>query len=122
MTTPSPDAKKAKVTPSGSDQDDRNQHLVWVDCEMSGLDPAKETLLEVAVIVTDGQLNVVAEGPSLIIHQPDSVLDAMDEWNTEHHGQSGLTQVRKARPRPVSRFDSTFFPFPNFHFPEREGK
>ena len=120
MTTPSPDAKKAKVTPSGSDQDDRNQRLVWVDCEMSGLDPAKETLLEVAVIVTDGQLNVVAEGPSLIIHQPDSVLDAMDEWNTKHHGQSGLTQVRKARPRPVSRFDSTSFSIS--HFPEREGK
>jgi oligoribonuclease len=63
-----------------------------MDMEMSGLEPETERILEVAVLVTDGELNVVAEGPNLILHQPDEVLEAMDQWNTTHHGQSGLTQ------------------------------
>ena len=66
--------------------------IVWMDMEMSGLDPDKDRILEVAVLVTDGELNVVAEGPNLIVHQPEEVLAGMDEWNTKHHGQSGLTQ------------------------------
>ena len=66
--------------------------------EMSGLDPETCRPLELATVVTDGQLNIVAEGPNLVIHQPDAVLDAMDAWNTSHHGQSGLTeQVRRSR-------------------------
>ena len=60
--------------------------------EMSGLDPDADRILEVAVLVTNGELEVVAEGPNLILHQPDEVLEAMDEWNTSHHGQSGLTK------------------------------
>ena len=66
--------------------------IVWMDMEMSGLDPDKDRILEVAVLVTDGELSVVAEGPNLILHQPETVLEAMDEWNTKHHGQSGLTK------------------------------
>ncbi len=66
--------------------------IVWMDMEMSGLDPDKDRILEVAVLVTNGELEVVAEGPNLILHQPDEVLEAMDEWNTSHHAQSGLTQ------------------------------
>ena len=66
--------------------------LVWVDCEMTGLDPNIDTLLEVAVIVTDGDLNIVAEGPNIVIHQPDEVLTSMNEWCIEQHGKSGLTQ------------------------------
>jgi oligoribonuclease len=66
--------------------------IVWMDMEMSGLDPDADRILEIAVLVTDGELQVVAEGPSLIIHQPDHVLETMDEWNTRHHGQSGLTE------------------------------
>ena len=66
--------------------------IVWMDMEMSGLDPDTDRILEVAVLVTDGELEVVAEGPHLIVHQPDSVLAAMDQWNTTHHGQSGLTE------------------------------
>ena len=58
-----------------------------------GLEHDKDTLLEVAVIVTEGDLSVVAEGPNLVIHQPDEVLDSMNEWCKEHHGQSGLTQA-----------------------------
>ena len=66
--------------------------IVWMDMEMSGLEPETERILEVAVLVTDGELDVVAEGPNLVVHQVDEVLEAMDEWNTSHHGQSGLTQ------------------------------
>lgn len=58
---------------------------------MSGLDPDVDVLLEIATIITDGQLNILAEGPNIIIHQPDSVLENMDEWCTRHHGDSGLT-------------------------------
>lgn len=65
--------------------------LVWMDMEMSGLDPTRERILEMATLVTDGELRVVAEGPELVIHQPDEVLAAMDAWNTEHHAASGLT-------------------------------
>jgi len=69
--------------------------LVWIDMEMSGLDPKKCHILEIATIVTDGDLNVIAEGPELVVHQPDAVLDAMDKWCTDHHGASGLTQAVK---------------------------
>ncbi|MDQ6997221.1 MAG: oligoribonuclease [Mariprofundus sp.] len=66
-------------------------NLVWMGLEMTGLDPEKETIIEIATIITDSELNIVDEGPCLAIHQPDTKLDAMDEWNTTHHGQSGLT-------------------------------
>lgn len=66
-------------------------NLVWMDLEMSGLDPDRETILEIATIITDGELNIIAEGPNIVIHQPDEVLDGMDEWCTQHHAQSGLT-------------------------------
>ena len=65
-------------------------NLIWVDIEMSGLDPDAERVLEVAVVVTDTQLNTVAEGPVLGVHQPNAVLDAMDAWNKNTHGKSGL--------------------------------
>jgi oligoribonuclease len=68
-----------------------------MDMEMSGLEPETDRILEVAILVTNGELEVVAEGPHLIVHQPDEVLEAMDEWNTSHHGQSGLTdRVRES--------------------------
>jgi len=71
--------------------------IVWMDLEMSGLDPEVERILELAVLVTNSDLEVVAEGPELVIHQPDALLDAMDEWNTSHHGASGLTErVRRS--------------------------
>jgi len=73
-------------------QDDKSQRIVWVDCEMTGLDHNVDRLIEVAVLVTNKDLEVVAEGPNLIIHQPKEVMDGMDEWNTDHHGRSGLTK------------------------------
>jgi oligoribonuclease len=66
--------------------------IVWMDMEMSGLDPQTERILEVALLITDGELNVVAEGPNLVLHQSEELLAAMDQWNTIHHGQSGLTK------------------------------
>ncbi|MDY6993831.1 MAG: oligoribonuclease [Pseudomonadota bacterium] len=67
-------------------------HLIWIDLEMTGLDPNCDTIIEIATLVTDTQLNVVATGPVLAIHQSDAVLAAMDEWNTQQHQHSGLTQ------------------------------
>ena len=69
-----------------------DSNLVWIDMEMTGLDPETCVVMEIATIVTDAQLNVLAEGPVIAVHQPDSVLDNMDEWCTRVHGESGLTQ------------------------------
>jgi len=68
----------------------KNDRLVWVDMEMSGLQPETDRILEIAMIVTDGDLNIVAEGPVLVVHQEDAVLDRMDAWNKGTHGKSGL--------------------------------
>lgn len=70
--------------------------LVWIDMEMSGLDPESCRILEIASIVTDADLEVLAEGPDLVVHQPDAVLASMDEWCTRHHGESGLTEQVRA--------------------------
>jgi len=73
-------------------------YLVWMDLEMTGLDPEIDTILEIATIITDGDLEVVAEGPSLAIHQPDEVLEGMNDWCKQHHADSGLTQrVRESK-------------------------
>ena len=71
-------------------------HLIWVDMEMTGLRPEVDRIIEVAVVVTDSRLEVLAQGPVLAIQQPDSVLAAMDAWNTATHGRSGLTERVRA--------------------------
>jgi len=71
-------------------------NLIWVDMEMTGLDPDTDRIIEVAVIVTDSDLNVLAEGPVFAIHQPDEVLNGMDAWNKGTHGRSGLIDRVKA--------------------------
>jgi oligoribonuclease len=73
-------------------------NLIWIDLEMTGLEPERDVIIEMATIVTDSDLNVLAEGPVIAIHQSDEALAGMDEWNTRTHGQSGLTQrVRESR-------------------------
>ena len=71
-------------------------NLIWVDMEMSGLDPEAEKVLEVAIVITDTNLNTVAEGPVLVVHQSDAVLDSMDAWTKNTHGKSGLIERVKA--------------------------
>ncbi|MEM7081864.1 MAG: oligoribonuclease [Pseudomonadota bacterium] len=66
-------------------------NLIWIDLEMTGLDPFTDMIIEIATVVTDQDLNVLAEGPEIAIRQPRSLMDSMDEWNTRHHGDSGLT-------------------------------
>jgi oligoribonuclease len=80
------------VAPSGTNE----FNLVWVDMEMTGLDPDRDRVIEIAAIVTDPNLNVLAEGPVFVIHQPDEVLDGMDAWNKGTHGRSGLIDRVKA--------------------------
>ena len=67
-------------------------NLIWIDLEMTGLDPEQERIIEIATVVTDANLNVLAEGPSLVINQSDQLLGMMDQWNTTQHGNSGLTE------------------------------
>lgn len=69
-----------------------DQNLIWIDLEMTGLDPKQDRIIEIATVVTDSDLNTLAEGPVLAIETPQEVLDAMDEWNQTHHGQSGLIE------------------------------
>ncbi len=73
-----------------------NNALIWIDLEMTGLEPDTDRIIEVATIVTDAELNVLAEGPVLAVHQSDEVLAGMDEWNTRTHGKTGLTDRVKA--------------------------
>lgn len=67
-------------------------NLIWIDLEMTGLDTENDVIIEIATIVTDKDLNILGKGPELAIHQPDALLDGMDEWNTRQHGKSGLTE------------------------------
>ena len=70
----------------------KEMNLIWIDLEMTGLDTQNDHIIEIATVVTDGDLNIIDEGPVFAIHQSDDVLDAMDEWNTRQHEQSGLTK------------------------------
>jgi oligoribonuclease len=92
LESPTIDDDKAKcMTPSAD-------NLIWIDLEMTGLDTDRDCIIEIATVVTDSQLNILAEGPVLAIHQSDTMLAGMDAWNTSQHGKSGLTQrVRESR-------------------------
>ena len=74
---------------------DKKNNLVWIDLEMTGLDVSVDTIIEIALIITDSQLNIVQEGPAFVIHQPDSVIAAMDPWCQVQHNKSGLVNAMK---------------------------
>ena len=84
--------------------DSNELNLIWIDLEMTGLDPLVERIIEIATVVTDSDLNIPAEGPSIVIHQDDSLLDEMDEWNTNQHGSSGL--IQRVRDSQVSESEA----------------
>ena len=74
----------------------KDLNLIWIDLEMTGLSPVKDRIIEIATLVTDPDLNIIAEGPNLAIKQSDQVLDGMDEWNRTHHGATGLIEKVKS--------------------------
>ena len=81
-----------------------DNNLIWIDLEMTGLDPQQDQIIEIATVVTDGRLGLLAQGPVIAIHQPASIIDAMDEWNTSHHGRSGL--IERVRSSDFSTADA----------------
>jgi len=98
-------------------QDQNN--LVWLDMEMTGLDPDRDRIIEVAMVVTDSQLDTVAESPVLVLHQPDHVLDAMDDWNKSTHARSGLIAKVKASTLAEAEAEQQYLDFLVQHVPSR---
>lgn len=98
-------------------QDQNN--LLWLDMEMTGLDPDKDRIIEVAIVVTDSQLNALAQAPVLVIHQADAILDAMDEWNKGTHARSGLIDKVKASTLTEAAAEDQLLAFLAQHVPAR---
>jgi oligoribonuclease len=96
------------------------QHLIWIDLEMTGLNPDTDVIIEIATIVTDKDLNILAEGPVLAIHQSDAVLAAMDDWNQKHHGQSGLIERVRASSIDVAEAERLTLAFLKQWVPEKK--
>ncbi len=94
-----------------------DQRLVWLDMEMTGLDPEKERIIEVAVVVTEADLSFVAEGPVLVIHQSDALLDAMDKWNQSTHSKSGLIDKVRASTLTEGRAEEQLLAFLSQYVP-----
>lgn len=86
-------------------------NLIWIDLEMTGLFPDRDRIIEIAVVVTDGQLNVLAESPVLVVHQSDEVLSGMDKWNTSTHGKTGLTDKVRASTLDEAEVESRMIAF-----------
>jgi oligoribonuclease len=93
-------------------------NLIWIDMEMTGLVPDTDRIIEIALLVTDAQLEIVAEGPVLVLHQPDSVLDAMDTWNKSTHARSGLIDRVKASRLTEADAEREALSFLEQHVPE----
>jgi oligoribonuclease len=95
------------------------EHLVWVDMEMTGLDPDRDRVIEIAFVVTDARLEVVAEAPVLVVHQSDEVLAGMDAWNTATHGRSGLTAKVRASTLDEAAAQGQMLAFLERHVPAK---
>ena len=91
--------------------------LIWIDMEMSGLNPETDRIIEIAIVITDAQLNTVAEAPVLVVHQPDAVLDVMDNWNKSTHKKSGLIDRVKASTLGEAEVEARIIDFLSQHVP-----
>ncbi len=98
-------------------QDPNN--LIWIDMEMSGLNPDTDRILEIAIVVTDSRLNTVAEAPVLVVHQPDAVLGGMDDWNRSTHGKSGLIERVRASTLSEAGVEERMLAFLAEHVPPK---
>ena len=94
-------------------------YLIWLDMEMTGLIPETDRVIEVAMVITDNDLNTVAEAPTLVVHQPDCVLDAMDNWNKSTHGKSGLIDRIKLSTLDEAQVEEQFLEFLKEYVPAR---
>lgn len=92
--------------------------MVWIDLEMTGLDPQENVIIEIATLVTDGDLNLIAEGPVLAVHQPEAELAKMDEWNVTHHTASGLVERVRASRVDTAAAEQQTLEFLRQHVPE----
>ena len=98
----------------------QNQNnLAWLDMEMTGLDPDRDRIIEIAIVVTDSQLTTVAESPVLVVHQHDSVLEAMDDWNKSTHARSGLIAKVKASTLAEAEAEQQYLDFLAQHLPSK---
>ncbi|WP_022653685.1 oligoribonuclease [Aquaspirillum serpens] len=95
-------------------------HLIWLDMEMTGLFPDRDRIIELAVVITDANLNTVAESPVLVVHQPDTVLEAMDDWNKNTHGKSGLIDKVKASTLTEQEAEAQMLAFISQYVPARK--
>jgi len=98
-------------------QDPNN--LIWLDMEMTGLDPDRDRVIEIALVATDSALNVLAESPVVVVHQPDAVLNAMDDWNKKTHGKSGLIDKVRASTTNEAAAAACLLAFMREYAPER---
>ena len=98
-------------------QDPNN--LIWLDMEMTGLDPDRDRVIEIAMVATDGALNILAESPVMVIRQPDAVLEAMDDWNKSTHGKSGLIDKVRASTTDEKAAPDILLAFMREYVPER---
>lgn len=106
-----------EIMTRGTQLASNQDNLIWLDMEMSGLQPDTDRILELAAVVTDAQLNVIAESPVLVIHQADAVLDGMDAWNKGTHGRSGLIDKVKASTLDEETATDTMLAFLKEHVP-----
>ena len=98
--------------------DNTANNLIWIDMEMTGLQPDADRIIEVALVVTDGQLSVLAESPVWVVHQPDEVLGAMDSWNRGTHGKSGLIEKVRASRLAEAEVSASAIEFLRPHVPQ----
>ncbi|MDR2239358.1 MAG: oligoribonuclease [Zoogloeaceae bacterium] len=98
-------------------QDSNN--LIWLDMEMTGLDPERDRVIEIAMVATDSALNILAESPVVVVHQPDAALDAMDDWNRNTHGKSGLIDKVRASTTDEVAAEACLLAFMREYAPER---